>query len=458
MEGSSSDTNVDVTQFNLLKSKVENNEKSLTTTNETLSTLKTKITTTSDKITQLEKDITDKETNLENKISTTNSSISSLNEKVNSNQKSLNDKASKTDLDNKADKKHTHNISDITDLETTLDGKANKNDVITKTDLNSKADKIDLNKKANLSHTHKISDITNLQTTLDDKANKSDVITKVDLNSKADKIDLDKKADKTEVVTKTGVQLLISNKANKEHTHSIDDIDNLRTELDDNKNKITIVNNRLQSKDKIFENLNNKIDGKADKSEVVSKYDLSLKADKEHTHNISDITNLQGNINSIKANTSSISKLTNELDNKINKYELVTETDKLKDKIKSLENIVFIDNEKIYWLMELKDKEFSRGGFSMNKTLNLYVDSGDYVYVVDNSYSPKITYKKINDIKSYSEYILLVEDSNETGGYTVVKSFTQTFGNSIYCGRIESISFTSQYIVRVEKIESLEER
>ena len=192
LDGTSSETNVDVIQFNLLKSKVENNEKGLTANNETLSTLKTKISTTSDKITQLEKDLKDKETNLENKISTANSSISSLDEKVNSNQKSLNDKASKTDLDNKADKKHTHNISDITNLQTTLSNKANTSD------LENKADKIDLKTKADKDHTHNVSDITYLQKTLDDKANK------VDLNNKADKT----------------------------HKHNISDITNLQSELD----------------------------------------------------------------------------------------------------------------------------------------------------------------------------------------------------------------------------------
>ena len=136
-------------------------------------------------------------------------------------------------MDKKANLSHTHKISDITDLETTLDGKANKNDVITKIDLNSKADKIDLDKKANLSHTHKISDITNLETTLSNKANKSDVITKTDLSSKADKVDLDKKADKT-------------------HKHNISDITNLQDELDKKSNLIELGSvNLIKNSDKL---------------------------------------------------------------------------------------------------------------------------------------------------------------------------------------------------------------
>lgn len=53
-----------------------------------------------------------------------------------------------SDLNNKANKTHTHAISDITNLQSTLNGKANS------------------------SHTHSISQITNLQTALDNKQNK----------------------------------------------------------------------------------------------------------------------------------------------------------------------------------------------------------------------------------------------------------------------------------------------
>lgn len=53
-----------------------------------------------------------------------------------------------SDLNNKANKTHTHAISDVTNLQSTLNGKANS------------------------SHTHTISQITNLQTTLDNKQNK----------------------------------------------------------------------------------------------------------------------------------------------------------------------------------------------------------------------------------------------------------------------------------------------
>ena len=59
------------------------------------------------------------------------------------------EKLVKAGLDGKANSSHTHSISQINSLQATLDGKANS------------------------SHTHSISQITNLQSTLDGKANKT---------------------------------------------------------------------------------------------------------------------------------------------------------------------------------------------------------------------------------------------------------------------------------------------
>lgn len=61
-----------------------------------------------------------------------------------------------------ASESHTHSISDVTDLQSTLDGKQPKGDYATSKDL---AD--GLAGKANTSHTHTVADVTNLQTTLD---------------------------------------------------------------------------------------------------------------------------------------------------------------------------------------------------------------------------------------------------------------------------------------------------
>ena len=60
-----------------------------------------------------------------------------------------------------ASESHTHSISNVTNLQSTLDGKQPKGDYAT-----TKALTDGLAGKANTAHTHAISDVTNLQTTL----------------------------------------------------------------------------------------------------------------------------------------------------------------------------------------------------------------------------------------------------------------------------------------------------
>ena len=67
-----------------------------------------------------------------------------------------------------ASESHTHSISNVTNLQTTLDGKQPKGDYAT-----SKALTDGLAGKANKAHTHVIADVTNLQTTLDGKIPKT---------------------------------------------------------------------------------------------------------------------------------------------------------------------------------------------------------------------------------------------------------------------------------------------
>ena len=61
-----------------------------------------------------------------------------------------------------ASESHTHSISNVTDLQSTLDGKQPKGNYAT-----SKALTDGLAGKANTSHTHAVADVTDLQTTLD---------------------------------------------------------------------------------------------------------------------------------------------------------------------------------------------------------------------------------------------------------------------------------------------------
>lgn len=72
-----------------------------------------------------------------------------------------------TELNKKANTNHTHSITNITNLQSKLDGKANSvhthdDRYYTETEMNSK-----LNGKANSSHTHSIGNVTNLQSKLD---------------------------------------------------------------------------------------------------------------------------------------------------------------------------------------------------------------------------------------------------------------------------------------------------
>lgn len=72
-----------------------------------------------------------------------------------------------TELNKKANTHHTHSITNITNLQSKLDGKANSvhthdDRYYTETEMNSK-----LNGKANSSHTHSIGNVTNLQSKLD---------------------------------------------------------------------------------------------------------------------------------------------------------------------------------------------------------------------------------------------------------------------------------------------------
>lgn len=67
-----------------------------------------------------------------------------------------------------ASESHTHSISNVTNLQSTLDGKQPKGDYAT-----SKALTDGLAGKANKTHTHAVADVTNLQTTLDGKIPKT---------------------------------------------------------------------------------------------------------------------------------------------------------------------------------------------------------------------------------------------------------------------------------------------
>lgn len=70
-----------------------------------------------------------------------------------------------------ASKTHTHAISDITNLQNTLDGKASTSHTHTSSQITDFS--TEMNKKANTIHNHAIGDVTGLQSALDSKASNS---------------------------------------------------------------------------------------------------------------------------------------------------------------------------------------------------------------------------------------------------------------------------------------------
>lgn len=125
------------------------------------------------------------------KITTNTTEIDNTKKIANANSKSISDisttldnKASKADLNNKADKKHTHAINDVDGLKNTLDNHErifNSNigsisNLADKLQFKASTDSVaelkkKVDEKANKTHKHSIADITNLQTKLDEKAN-----------------------------------------------------------------------------------------------------------------------------------------------------------------------------------------------------------------------------------------------------------------------------------------------
>lgn len=214
-----------------------------------------------------------------------------------------------TQLANKANTNHTHDIASLpdetdmlghmeNDLYTALDTKANKTTATTSANgLMSKEDKskldgiateanktvVDsalssssinpvqnkvvnsaLNGKANSSHNHSISNITNLQLTLE---NKSPIGHTHD----------------DRYYTKTEMNTELNGKANSSHTHSISNITNLQSALDEKAHLVHNHDNLYYTEAEIDEKLN----GKADSS---------------HTHNISDVTGLSTSLDGKMSN------------------------------------------------------------------------------------------------------------------------------------------------------------
>ena len=111
---------------------------------------------------------------------------------------------------------HTHAISDVTNLQTSLDGKQAVVAGVSSTEIGyldgvTSAIQTQLDGKAATSHSHTISDVTSLQTTLDGKA--------ASVHTHA-------------ISDTTGLQTALDSKAASVHTHAISDVTSLQTSLD----------------------------------------------------------------------------------------------------------------------------------------------------------------------------------------------------------------------------------
>ena len=144
----------------------------------------------------------------------------------------IENKADKVDLEKKSNLSHKHTIEDISDLKNKLDEKASNSDLRKTNNAVAENSQFimsfpkELENKADKKHTHEISSITNLQTTLDNKATKTDISSlKNSVSAKADK------KHTHEIEDVNNLQVALNLKASESHTHDISDINNLQYTL-----------------------------------------------------------------------------------------------------------------------------------------------------------------------------------------------------------------------------------
>ena len=176
----------------------------------------------------------------------------------------------------KASSKPSYGISEISGLQSALDGKEVTSNKVTSwssttTDAHYPSEKLvkaGLDGKANSSHTHSISQINSLQATLDGKANSSHThsisqITDFPTSMPAsDVYEWAKASSKPSYNTSeiSGLQSALDGKANSSHTHSISQINSLQATLDGKANS-----SHTHSISQIT-NLQSTLDGKANKT------------------------------------------------------------------------------------------------------------------------------------------------------------------------------------------------
>ena len=250
-------------------------------------------------------DISDLDLDKYTSVEQMNSQISNINSTITSTKQELTN-----NINGKANVSHTHNISDINDI-----------------DIGNYVTTEQLDTKANVSHTHNISDVTDLQTTLNESINNAKQELNNTITSTKDELtqSINNKSDSSHThneyvttqqlnTTKQELNNSINNKANNNHTHTISDITDFGTSGIDTSNLVT------------KQEFTNKIDNvELNFNTVTSQLTTSIntKADTSHKHTIDNITNLQTTLND-KANSthvhniSDVSNLQTTLDGKAN--------------------------------------------------------------------------------------------------------------------------------------------
>ena len=202
---------------------------------------------------------------------------------------------------NYASSTHKHPISDINDLQSTIDG------IYTDMGLQDEA----IARKADSIHTHEISNINGLQSALNGKSNldhnhdsvyqaKGDYATNDALKSYV--------TGTTFIDYTTYIEGEVNKKSDKGHTHSISNIDGLQSALDGKSNIGHTHSEYVTGTDfsAYTSWIEGEVNGKSDKGHThsISNVDglqsaLDGKSATGHTHTISNITNLQSTIESI---------------------------------------------------------------------------------------------------------------------------------------------------------------
>ena len=419
LESSSTDTNIDITQFNLLKSKVENNEENLSTITSKISDIENKITLSSENIDKIKKDITDKETLLNNKISTTNSSLSSLSDKVNSNQKSLDEKANKTDLDKKANKEHKHNISDITNLQSELDKKSNLIDLGS---VNLIKNSDDLNSWVKYDGgNHIITKEFMNEFKIDGQRIKSDGANGTDFIKSY--IDLNVE---NLIVGKTYTfSIYVKNNRDVKAQIRVQGFDwNFMYELQAKEYKRFIVTGKRAKVDGVWENKIQFQLRSTDKSQYV---DMTVSRPQLEEGNT--VTSWSKNPNDYKD---------------------------YKDELNNLN--IKIDNFKrtVLWEYNYSKSTFSAGSFGFNYDNYIDLDKkyGDTIFTTSNSNSNiTIDKSKVSNFDKNSERLLVINDDD--GKYRIVQDILQAEGKMLYRAKVEDELSDSFYVSKLEQLSRL---